>query len=69
MAILQGFPAHYFFEGALAAKYNQIGDAVPPLISNQIAQYIISLKSTQSPTGDYSQQYPRVITQLELLEV
>lgn len=56
MAILQGFPTHYFFEGALASKYNQIGDAVPPLISNQIAQYIISLKSTQSRSIGFSIQ-------------
>ena len=45
MALLQGFPLNYFFEGALASKYNQIGDAVPPLISAQIAQHIIFLKS------------------------
>jgi DNA (cytosine-5)-methyltransferase 1 len=69
MAILQGFPAHYFFEGALASKYNQIGDAVPPLISNQIAQYIISLKSSLSIPIDHFQQYSRAVTQLELLEV
>jgi DNA (cytosine-5)-methyltransferase 1 len=69
MAILQGFPAHYFFEGALASKYNQIGDAVPPLISNQIAQYIISLKSTQSEPINHFQQYSREMKQSELLEV
>lgn len=69
MAILQGFPTHYFFEGALASKYNQIGDAVPPLVSNQIAQHIISLKSAQSVPVDHFRQNPKAITQLELLEV
>jgi DNA (cytosine-5)-methyltransferase 1 len=44
MALLQGFPADYLFEGTLTAKYNQIGDAVPPLISSQIAAHIVKLK-------------------------
>lgn len=45
MSLLQGFPSTYFFEGPVAAKYNQIGDAVPPSISKQIAQHIICLKT------------------------
>lgn len=45
MSLLQGFSSTYFFEGPVAAKYNQIGDAVPPSISKQIAQYIIRLKT------------------------
>lgn len=47
MALLQGFPDDYHFEGRLAAKYNQIGDSVPPLISKQIAAHIINLKAVQ----------------------
>jgi len=43
MALLQGFPLDYVFEGPLTAKYNQIGDAVPPLISQQIAEHIVRL--------------------------
>ncbi len=50
MSLLQGFPPHYFFEGPLSAKYNQIGDAVPPLISAQLAQQIIRLKLGQTIT-------------------
>jgi DNA (cytosine-5)-methyltransferase 1 len=42
MALLQGFPPDYVFEGALPAKYNQIGDAVPPLIASVIARRIAS---------------------------
>ncbi|MDD5700652.1 MAG: DNA cytosine methyltransferase [Dehalococcoidales bacterium] len=45
MSLLQGFPKNYCFEGALSSKYNQIGDAVPPLISRIIAEYIVALKS------------------------
>lgn len=44
MALLQGFPSEYVFEGPLPAKYNQIGDAVPPMISRLIAEQIIALK-------------------------
>jgi len=44
MSLLQGFPPDYVFEGPLTAKYNQIGDSVPPLISEQLASHIIRLK-------------------------
>jgi DNA (cytosine-5)-methyltransferase 1 len=37
MAILQGFPRHYRFAGSLSNMYRHIGDAVPPLISFQLA--------------------------------
>lgn len=45
MALLQGFPEDYVFEGRLTAKYNQIGDAVPPMFSAQIAEHITNLKT------------------------
>ncbi len=38
LGILQGFPKHYRFVGtSLSNRYRHIGDAVPPLISYQIA--------------------------------
>lgn len=37
MALLQGFPRDYEFSGTLANCYRHIGDAVPPLISYQLA--------------------------------
>ena len=38
LAILNGFPSTYrFFGSSLANKYRHVGDAVPPLISYQIA--------------------------------
>jgi len=37
MALLQGFPRDYKFTGTLANSYRHIGDAVPPLISYQLA--------------------------------
>jgi len=38
MSILQGFPRDYRFTGSLANMYRHIGDAVPPLISYQLAR-------------------------------
>lgn len=40
MALLQGFPADFVFEGTLSSKYRQIGDAVPPVIAQKIASQI-----------------------------
>ncbi|MGH3301898.1 MAG: DNA cytosine methyltransferase [Streptosporangiaceae bacterium] len=37
MSILQGFPRDYRFTGTLPNMYRHIGDAVPPLISHQLA--------------------------------
>jgi DNA (cytosine-5)-methyltransferase 1 len=37
MSILQGFPRDYRLAGSLANMYRHIGDAVPPLISYQLA--------------------------------
>lgn len=68
MALLQGFPPDYFFEGSLAAKYNQIGDAVPPSISAKIAQHIIQLKLNQNPSQDSLQFTPLIARQLNLFE-
>lgn len=44
MAILQGFPPNYTFIGNLNQCYNQIGDAVPPLVSRTIAGLFLLLK-------------------------
>lgn len=37
MSILQGFPKNYQFSGSISNMYRHIGDAVPPLISYQLA--------------------------------
>ncbi len=49
MALLQGFPPDYVFTGPLSARYNQIGDAVPPLVSAQIAATIAGLQLGELP--------------------
>lgn len=42
MALIQGFPADYQFLGGLSFKYRQIGDAVPPMVAEQIAHAILA---------------------------
>lgn len=50
MATLQGFPAGYTFaQGNLANMYRHVGDAVPPLISYQLAHLCAWMLGDQRP--------------------
>ena len=52
MALLQGFPRHYCFHGTLSNNYRHVGDAVPPLISWQIAQLCAWIITGRRPAGE-----------------
>lgn len=60
MALLQGFPPGYQFIGPMNARYNQIGDAVPPLVARVIAGHVATILDE---TGD------RVQVELEVAGV
>lgn len=50
MALLQGFPHHYRFNGSsLANIYRHIGDAVPPMISYQLAHLCRWILTNEQP--------------------
>jgi DNA (cytosine-5)-methyltransferase 1 len=54
MALLQGFPPGYRFLGPLSARYNQVGDAVPPLVSRRLAGHVAGLLAAHSRSSRLS---------------
>ncbi|HEY2552515.1 MAG TPA: DNA cytosine methyltransferase [Streptosporangiaceae bacterium] len=52
MSLLQGFPRDYVFRGSLSNMYRHVGDAVPPLISYQLAVLAEWILTGSRPAGD-----------------
>jgi DNA (cytosine-5)-methyltransferase 1 len=52
ISILQGFPRDYRFAGPLSNIYRHIGDAVPPLISYQLAALCRWILTGEKPAPD-----------------
>jgi DNA (cytosine-5)-methyltransferase 1 len=71
VALLQGYPSDYIFEGPFDDKYKQIGNSVPPIFSTYLAAHILSwlaglknssLDELPAPDAPYFRSYSGSIT-------
>lgn len=46
--LIQGFPRDYKMTGAISSQYRQIGNAVPPPLSEAVARCVASYISTRA---------------------
>ncbi len=51
-ALLQGFPSEFQFEGPFDDKYKQIGNAVPPIVAEEMARHVFSLLLSPEKRAD-----------------